>query len=484
MVRLKYVAAGLIAGLAWWQAQASQTDSHVPTKLNMTAMMEDSEDDFAEIEEDLNDDEYNFEGRDLAAKPTRAEIIEWRKKLFEKYSSNCNLMKTKAARKKCKREARMLARQEARAAASGALELAASSVPTDAYGFYMAPTDSLGDLIFNNPKAYCRKIYEEASEGASLSLLTKCSNELSLAGHLEPVASDDESFSVMNDVCYDLNEVVCRMTPGCAYNNGECFGIVTNEHCDGYTTRATCNQEATNACVWYKATGETSKRCHLRYQYCGNYGAEECVETDGCMWFNDLQNGHKAGASTSSNRGRCMPDACMRLNNGQCTIQHTGGRCLWYTKAQNKAYRGKDFPGCYFSPCNNRFTKSDCRSASNKDPIYDCVWCNRYPDTLLGCHNAKMGSAAQCWNVQANVNTQLPEPENDECIGCKGSLTIDGTCQDTKTDAATCAEKCCQSPACHCFDAGDGQTGTYTADTEAGFDVGAGSDTGGADDSS
>lgn len=323
----------------------------------------------------------------------------------------------------------------------------------DEYGFYMAPIDeTTGSAEFMNPKQFCRKIYDWVS-GSSTGTLSTCVNELNIPGHLMPqtTSSDLTSSNVTEAMCNSLGESTCYGTSGCAFQNNICFSAVTNEHCDNYSTEKKCNADKADACYWGTPNNGTEPQCMLRLQYCGQYtDAEQCVDVDGCMWYNDLQNGQSGGPSDSSHRGRCMADMCARINNGRCTIQHTGGRCVWYTKEQNLAYRGKDFPGCYLSPCNNRFTKDSCSSASETDPYYDCVWCKNYPDTILGCQNAKTGSLAQCWNVQ-DSNPEAYPIQGSGCTRCMGELTADGICKGTQRNPNACFEKCCASSACTCF---------------------------------
>lgn len=103
--------------------------------------------------------------------------------------------------------------------------------------------------------------------------------------------------------------------------NNVCLDVTTNSYCDPFVSEETCDEEPADACNWYQAEGEPEARCHLRFQYCGNHGAQECTDTPGCQWLNSLTSGHLAGPEGTSNRGRCLADPCIRINNGRCTIQ-------------------------------------------------------------------------------------------------------------------------------------------------------------------
>merc|ERR1719310_882500 len=99
---------------------------------------------------------------------------------------------------------------------------------------------------------------------------------------------------------------------------------------------------------------------------------------------------------TTNKFGQCIDHTCSGLNNGECNIQNTGGRCVWYNKG-DLGCRSKSPPydiipcpshGCYTSPCNNPManTRPGCKAQwTSPDPItgqtqkakYACVWCTK-----------------------------------------------------------------------------------------------------------
>lgn len=102
--------------------------------------------------------------------------------------------------------------------------------------------------------------------------------------------------------------------------------------------------------------------------------------------------------------GQCIDHTCAGLNNGDCTLQSTGGRCVWLEKGDYGCFddSGNMIPcethGCYTSPCNNpavnsrqgcRATWAAVQDSGEVDPItgapiffeqyakYKCVWCTK-----------------------------------------------------------------------------------------------------------
>lgn len=105
---------------------------------------------------------------------------------------------------------------------------------------------------------------------------------------------------------------------------------------------------------------------------------EGCLANDLCTWI--------------QNSGTCVENLCNRLNNGRCTLQATGNRCVWYTKTQNRRINNQNRAGCYTSPCTNKL-KSECGGAGND--VYSCVWCGKWKrNTISGCQPAQATSTA------------------------------------------------------------------------------------------
>uniref|UniRef100_A0A7S2RZH2 Uncharacterized protein n=1 Tax=Mucochytrium quahogii TaxID=96639 RepID=A0A7S2RZH2_9STRA len=153
---------------------------------------------------------------------------------------------------------------------------------------------------------------------------------------------------------------------------------------------------------------------------------DSCSEKPECWWW------HLA----NPNDPQCLANPCYRINNGQCTIQATGGRCVWYTAEQNLALRGIDNPGCYKSPCSNPTENNSTGCAAVQNEFYSCEWCKKHDGQAYGCVNAKNESMAQCWNIG----------QSDKCNNCLGDLGYTATCP-----TETCQSECCESPLCTCI---------------------------------
>lgn len=115
-----------------------------------------------------------------------------------------------------------------------------------------------------------------------------------------------------------------------------------------------------------------------------NYMTQTGGPGNRCQWM--------AFMKTTNPYGQCVDHVCAGLNNGDCTLQKTGGRCVWYNKGDQgcRGVDGKIIPcethGCYTSPCNNPSinSRAGCKAAwTFKDPVtnatmenkYKCVWC-------------------------------------------------------------------------------------------------------------
>mmetsp|Transcript_26640 Transcript_26640/g.84781 ORF Transcript_26640/g.84781 Transcript_26640/m.84781 type:complete len:355 (-) Transcript_26640:192-1256(-) len=140
-----------------------------------------------------------------------------------------------------------------------------------------------------------------------------------------------------------------------------------------------------------------------------------------------------ANNDKANEQQKCIPDPCFRINNGKCTIQHTGGRCVWYTKEQNRLERKLNHGGCYQSPCNNPIVNTERGCLASSNSAYQCIWCKG-----LGCQNAELKSKAQCSNIGR---------VDGRCSNCMGrKLGFTGKCPNKD-----CEADCCMSPFCDCI---------------------------------
>mmetsp|Transcript_13264 Transcript_13264/g.23785 ORF Transcript_13264/g.23785 Transcript_13264/m.23785 type:complete len:387 (+) Transcript_13264:226-1386(+) len=324
--------------------------------------------------------------------------------------------------------------------------------------------------MFSQVSNYCRRIALEDHKDE----FSQCFNDIFFPGH----GSNDDSTVAEDPGCDGLAAENCTTTFGCMFSESSntCVTTVNNNACEQHTTQAACLSEESHTCGW----SATKSKCTNRFKDCSQLSPEACVKATGCMWYNNLVQGHKVlPRSVDESRGRCLADPCFRINNGKCTLQHTGGRCRWLTKAQNY-FANYSYPGCYQSPCNNRFSKKACRAhnKNEKDP-HKCTWCGnkivhkkingrmRRVRYKLGCQNAKRTSTAQCWNVAKQESPRsdvLPFSDTKTCRKClqKGNEGTDtGTCVFNHLSGSTrtskeqsCAAACCSSPMCKCFNAG------------------------------
>lgn len=158
---------------------------------------------------------------------------------------------------------------------------------------------------------------------------------------------------------------------------------------------------------------------------CDQHDRETCSATNGCIW---RQLGNLPPA--------CHADPCFRINNGRCTIQDTGGRCVWYTRNQNRK-RGFPHAGCYISPCNNKVTPGECMAVNDRpNEIYKCEWCGKHGGVTWGCQNRELTSSAQCYNIG----------DERKCSRCKGPYKENASCRNRQ-----CRNNCCKSPFCTCL---------------------------------
>lgn len=319
---------------------------------------------------------------------------------------------------------------------------------------------------------------------------SSCANDIFFPGHKTPPDGERSDPGDTAD-CSTLTstEEACRSAFGCMYLDDVCVSVRDNAYCSTFDNDDDCINSPADICYW----SSVLDNCQSRYQDCSAFDPEECVQVDGCMWFNDLEEGHQVDPdSINDQRGRCLADPCFRINNGKCTIQHTGGRCVWYTQEQNH-HSGYAYPGCYQSPCNNRFNRADCVAQNDPETNpgpYQCIWCREFTNSRgqnlkLGCQNAELTSSAQCWNIKgADRNYPVPIPENEECIQCLQGGSFyntaydDGQCHfehisndgDRNFRQALCSEKCCQSSFCTCLNQRD-EEDVRDDDRDSGLDI-------------
>ncbi|CAK9102334.1 Uncharacterized protein SCF082_LOCUS47835, partial [Durusdinium trenchii] len=119
---------------------------------------------------------------------------------------------------------------------------------------------------------------------------------------------------------------------------------------------------------------------------------------------------------------RCLGNPCNHLNTGDCSIQATGGQCVWYTSDDvntiNKYFKDNGIDnsipghGCYRNPCNQpgfgKLTDKECKSHANG--LYECTWCKGAGDRKL------KGKGVGCQIVDSSTTTGLCAPVNSNAV--------------------------------------------------------------------
>jgi hypothetical protein len=116
---------------------------------------------------------------------------------------------------------------------------------------------------------------------------------------------------------------------------------------------------------------------------------------------------------------------CQNLNEGSCTLQGTGGFCLWFTSADVLA-AGSDpsiSSGCNPNPCRSRegdadFSKDQC-AGLGVPGVVDCAWCGRVSTQQLGCQATIVASTAECGPINAGaVPSDIYQRKDDTSCQC------------------------------------------------------------------
>jgi hypothetical protein len=147
-----------------------------------------------------------------------------------------------------------------------------------------------------------------------------------------------------------------------------------------------------------------------------------CESTSERDQYPSLTAGQKTAMCTmvGGHSDRCIANSCNQLNEGSCTVQDTGGLCIWWEPAElaklntyyssigsKMRYKGR---GCYRNPCNaagtGKITSGQCEDMSVPDVI-QCTYCSGGKDPSLaglgiGCQSTMVKTEAGC----APINLQ------------------------------------------------------------------------------
>lgn len=114
---------------------------------------------------------------------------------------------------------------------------------------------------------------------------------------------------------------------------------------------------------------------------------------------------------------KCVGNPCNQYNSGNCTLQATGGLCVWYTQddintINKNASKDKQINtghGCYRNPCNGPGNLNDGNAEQNcynttlrGNALYSCTYCK---GNEMGCQIANaLNTTATCAQVNRNGN--------------------------------------------------------------------------------
>ncbi len=113
-----------------------------------------------------------------------------------------------------------------------------------------------------------------------------------------------------------------------------------------------------------------------------------------------------------ANSPHCVSNPCSHYNNGKCTLQQTGGLCIWNTKEEAKKFN--ILYGCHQNPChmgrNPQQTPLKCSKRGIPGKI-SCTWCKgnkKLKGKAMGCQSTQLTTTAEC----APVNSGIPPKQS------------------------------------------------------------------------
>lgn len=96
---------------------------------------------------------------------------------------------------------------------------------------------------------------------------------------------------------------------------------------------------------------------------------------------------------------RCIGNICNNYNTDKCTVQNTGGFCVWHTKEDVEKF-GVEY-GCHRNLCNlGGYGRSPQECPGKGIPgMYKCTWCygnGRLRGEAMGCQMTTLRTKSQC----------------------------------------------------------------------------------------
>lgn len=163
-------------------------------------------------------------------------------------------------------------------------------------------------------------------------------------------------------------------------------------------------------CHSFSGHGETftdvcnNRRTDERMQFVADNNLEKKYPELTPKEWSDLQCTMIGTGHGPNNGRRCVAAYCSQQNDGKCTLEETGGQCVWWTKSDikkiNKFKKGTpgyiplQTHGCYRNPCNMPgYGQADEECPTRGNGIFKCTWCYGQNDSLL--KNKGMGCQAQ-----------------------------------------------------------------------------------------
>ena len=120
----------------------------------------------------------------------------------------------------------------------------------------------------------------------------------------------------------------------------------------------------------------------------------------------------------------CTQNNCNNLNEGSCTLQATGGLCIWFPKSV-QGIEGVPGYGCWRNPCNlgnaPNNNPTGCGEASVPGINLQCIWC-KGGGHGMGCQavlNNSTSSTAQCAPINSGIPARSSIFEQKSNVNCQ-----------------------------------------------------------------
>lgn len=138
--------------------------------------------------------------------------------------------------------------------------------------------------------------------------------------------------------------------------------------------------------------------------------------------INIYERDHTPCVMLGAHTDKCVSNPCNYYNIGTCTIQETGGLCMWYTKEEAVLYN-REY-GCHRNPCHiggeGKTSQKDCK-ARGIPGLLECTYCKGkgpFRGKGMGCQQIATTTVAQCAPVnepKVDKSTIWISKKNNRC---------------------------------------------------------------------